>query len=356
MEAAAAAAAPPQPAAAQPGPPLPSLPDDVFLPIAAKLDARMLGRLGCTAQRFWRPCVPDPAHKPEDGGAAELWSVVEEGARRRLCAEGAQVRGWVSRETSGGSWLRALAAAEKMQRPLVFTAHHATVTLSEEGTVATNEVVNWRSAVCGGHEMTAGVHCAHFRIWGLCHRAIMVGVVGPGFDPAAGEGVLGGATESAEGWVLRTYNGQLGHGGEWSNWPGQPEAIKRHVDVVVRRPRQAAPRRACADGAVCACRAWCSTSTPAGETPTLHAIACASSDVGCRVRSLTVWLNGERRGVMVRSGLVGPLRWAADVAHSAIVRIDGPYPPPSPPWGEGPRPRAGKKSRHPRKQLAVWGY
>ena len=63
-------------------------------------------------------------------------------------------------------------AGGEMQRPLVFTAHHATVTLSEEGTVATNEVVNWRSAVCGGHEMTAGVHCAHFRIWGLCHRAI----------------------------------------------------------------------------------------------------------------------------------------------------------------------------------------
>ena len=46
-----------------------------------------------------------------------------------------------------------------------------------------------------------------------------------------------------------------------------------------------------------------------------------------RVCSLTVWLNGKRRGVMVPSGLVGPLRWAADLGR-ASVRIDGPKPPP----------------------------
>ena len=44
--------------------------------------------------------------------------------------------------------------------------------------------------------------------------------------------------------------------------------------------------------------------------------------------SLTVWLNGERRGVMVPSGLVGPLRWAVDLYSGASVRIDGPKPPP----------------------------
>ena len=43
---------------------------------------------------------------------------------------------------------------------------------------------------------------------------------------------------------------------------------------------------------------------------------------------MTVWLNGERRGVMVPSGLVGPLRWAVDLAN-ALVRIDGPKPPPA---------------------------
>eukprot|EP01045_Picozoa_sp_COSAG04_P048277 COSAG04_NODE_18435_length_441_cov_2.239766_1_plen_86_part_10 len=86
MEGAAAPAAP-QPAAAAPPPPLPFLGDDIFVLIAAELDARMLGRLGCAAQRFWRASVPDPAHTAGAVGAAELWSVAEEGARRRLCAQ-----------------------------------------------------------------------------------------------------------------------------------------------------------------------------------------------------------------------------------------------------------------------------
>ena len=82
MEAAAAAtAATPQAAAA---PPLPFLGDDIFVLIATELDARMLGRLGCAAQRFWRVSVPDPAHTTDDPTPPELWSVVEEGARRRL--------------------------------------------------------------------------------------------------------------------------------------------------------------------------------------------------------------------------------------------------------------------------------
>ena len=124
-----AAAAPPPPAE----PPLPFLGDDIFVLVAAELDARMLGRLGCAAQRFWRPSVPDPAHTAEDAGVAELWSVAEEGARRRLAAQSEQVRGWVSRETSGGSWLRALGKAEKLQKPLRFAAHALGVELSEHG-------------------------------------------------------------------------------------------------------------------------------------------------------------------------------------------------------------------------------
>ena len=109
--------------------PLPFLGDDIFVLIAAELDARMLGRLGCAAQRFWRPSVPDPTHQGR--APPELWSVAEEGARRRLCAQSEQVRGWVSRETSGGSWLRALGEAEKLQRPLAFTAHGEEIELSE---------------------------------------------------------------------------------------------------------------------------------------------------------------------------------------------------------------------------------
>jgi hypothetical protein len=40
--------------------PLPFLGDDIFVLIATELDACMLGRLGCAAQRFARPSIPDP--------------------------------------------------------------------------------------------------------------------------------------------------------------------------------------------------------------------------------------------------------------------------------------------------------
>ena len=112
--------------------------------------------------------------------------------------------------------------------------------------------------------MTAGVHCAHFEMRKLGgYSNAMVGVAGPGFDPAAG----GAAKDSAEGWLMDTWDGDLCHGGGRSKWAGQPKEINEG-DVVVRRPPCAAPRRGCAEGLACACRAWCSTSTPAGQTPT----------------------------------------------------------------------------------------
>ena len=210
----------PQPAAA--AAPLPFLGDDIFVLIAAELDARMLGRLGCAAQRFWRPSVPDPAHTAEDAGAAELWSVAEEGARRRLCAQSEQVRGWVCRGGVGGSWLRALGEAEKLQRPLRFTARHDEVTLSEEGTVATNQGgFALRSAVCGDHEMRRGQHYATFTLRDN-HGQAMLGVVGAGFDPTGGAPAYQCAPLS-QGWVLGTLYGYLYQNGRGSRWQGQPE-------------------------------------------------------------------------------------------------------------------------------------
>ena len=55
--------------------------------------------------------------------------------------------------------------------------------------------------------------------------------------------------------------------------------------------------------------------------------------------TLTVYVNGERKGVMVRPGMTdwggqpvgrleGPLRWAVDLA-GASVAIAGPLPPPT---------------------------
>ena len=55
------------------------------------------------------------------------------------------------------------------------------------------------------------------------------------------------------------------------------------------------------------------------------------------VATLTVWVNGERKGVMVRPGMTdrhgdpvgrleGPLRWAVDVGMSSGAAIEGHLP------------------------------
>ena len=55
--------------------------------------------------------------------------------------------------------------------------------------------------------------------------------------------------------------------------------------------------------------------------------------------TLTVWVNGERKGVVARPGMAnesgvpvgrleGPLRWAVDLAQASVA-IAGPLPPPS---------------------------
>ena len=60
----------------------------------------------------------------------------------------------------------------------------------------------------------------------------------------------------------------------------------------------------------------------------------------CDAATLTVWVNGERKGVMARPGMTdedegepvgrleGPLRWAVDLDNSSVA-IAGPLPPPA---------------------------
>ena len=59
----------------------------------------------------------------------------------------------------------------------------------------------------------------------------------------------------------------------------------------------------------------------------------------CDAATLTVWVNGERKGVAVRPGmtdvyddpvgrLVGPLRWAVDVTGGTCAAVEGPLLPP----------------------------
>ena len=144
--------------------------------------------------------------------------------------------------------------------------------------------------------MAEGAHYVEMTL--LEEGYAFVGVVGQGFDAAGG----GEAHMSAEGWLLRTGSGFLYHAGRRSRWEGMPRQREiKQGDVV---------------GLL----------------------------LNLGLRTLSVYLNGTQRGVMVAPGmkdtrggavasLAGPLRWAVDVGLGASVRIERKAPPPSPAGG-----------------------
>ena len=123
---------------------------------------------------------------------------------------------------------------------------------------------NDESAVCGGHEMTAGVHYARFELRELGRAGACVGVAGSGLDPTTGGLASGGSrwglksAAGAQGWVMWSSDGKVCHDGSERDWAGKPketsedagDAVKEG-DVVVRRPPCAARCHGCAEGLVC---------------------------------------------------------------------------------------------------------
>ena len=165
--------------------------------------------------------------------------------------------------------------------------HFSAAAAACAGTVAKKDRGDYQSAVCAEHPMAEGAHYVEMTLLEKGGLAAYMGVVGQGFDAAGG----GEAWKSAEGWMLSTYSGYLYHARTVSKWEGMPqeEEIKQG-DVV---------------GLLL--------------------------DVG--QRTLSVYLNGARRGVMVAPGmknmfgeavapLAGPLRWAVDVTGGVSVRIE----------------------------------
>jgi hypothetical protein len=162
--------------------------------------------------------------------------------------------------------------------------------------VATTDSYSFQSAVCAEHPMAEGAHYVEMTL--LEEGYAFVGVVGQGFDAAGG----GGAHMAAEGWLLSTLHGRLIHACNGSTWEGKPQSHEiKQGDVV---------------GLL----------------------------LDCGQRTLSVYLNGARRGVMVAPGikniyggavasLAGPLQWVVDVGYGASVRIERKAPPPSPAGG-----------------------
>jgi hypothetical protein len=159
--------------------------------------------------------------------------------------------------------------------------------LLRAGTVATMDGRYQQSVVCAEHPMVAGAHYVEMTLLQKGRYGARMGVVGQGFDAAGG----GAACRSAEGWLLSTVYGGLYHAGRDTKWEGLPQQ-----DEIIEQ----------------------------GDVVGLLL------DLG--QRTLSVYLNGARRGVMLAPGvknrrgeavasLAGPLWWAVDVDTGASVRI-----------------------------------
>eukprot|EP01046_Picozoa_sp_COSAG06_P041698 COSAG06_NODE_5207_length_3639_cov_20.382486_1_plen_174_part_00 len=143
--------------------------------------------------------------------------------------------------------------------------------------------------------MVAGVHYVEMTLFK--GRGAAMGVVGQRFMRFGAAGG-GEASNSVEGWLLDTCYGYLYHAGRGSKWEGMPQQ-----DEISSRPRE----------------------IKQGDVVGLLL------DLG--QRTLSMYLNGAWRGVMVAPGmknwhgeavasLADPLRWAVDVEGGSSVRIE----------------------------------
>ena len=78
---------------------------------------------------------------------------------------------------------------------------------------------------------------------------------------------------------------------------------------------------------------------PCSSRHSAHMRAVQGLLLDCDAATLTVWINGERKGVTVRPGMAdyhgqpvgrleGPLRWAVSLFSDTGAAVEGPLPPP----------------------------
>ena len=280
-------------------PPLPALGSDVWSRIAALLDVKTLGRLACVARTF--------VAVVQEGATLALQESWPKHVRQMVLHDGDVLP------------LRQLHEASVLSATLQFTLGGPNVVTSADQTEATHGGV-WQTAVCcraDGVEMRTGRHFCEFTLAGqggisgggnITHAGgdigCWVGVVPASFDPRDGVPAIN-ATPS--GWLLYTQDCQL-----FRSASTRGVAVAQPGDVVglllSLSETEAAQQDVRGDGT--------------GDNTE------AAGDGSFSGGSLTVFLNGTRCGVLLRSSaLHGPLRWAADVVYGASVRIRGAPPP-----------------------------
>ena len=201
-----------------------------------------------------------------------MWSLANEMARHQLLALGSVGRSRVTRTQNQPSWLKLLAEAEQMLRPLCFTETAPDLFGIDGGTtlVCGSATDAWRSACCGDHLMRMGKHYAEFTITARTGTPC-IGVVGSNFDPR-GSGLPSDYTPSAMFWPAdRPYLTEWGSGCE--------RALQFSCHEIYE------------DGAVLGLL------------------------LDFTKGSLVAYLNGQRQGVLVSSGIKGPAKWAVESPH-----------------------------------------
>jgi hypothetical protein len=161
-----------------------------------------------------------------------------------------------------------------------------------------------QTAICYEHVMLAGRHYVEveFNSWQETYRGNCgVGVVGPTFPfraCVAHSADKAAAYQHSAGWTFSTMRGNLGHDRTFSQWLGQRKGVR------------------CGDRSGAADRVGLLLNLTAG--------------------SLSVYVNGERWGLLVPRGLVPPLWWAVDLVGDVTVSISALPPPDEEPGLEYP--------------------
>ena len=227
--------------------------NDLLIHIASMLTAPTdLVRLQLTCPRFADKVC----------GSSEMLSIPEEAARRWVAACSEQERGWVPRRGLE-SWLGLMHEVGMLRLPLGFGRAHASITLWENGAVATRGVYDgsWRTAA-SKVVMRSGRHFVQFTV--MKGRHMLFGVIRPGWDVEGGH-----RAEDVDGHCFYyTTNGRRFPGGH--AWEGRQAAkVGDRIGMLL------------------------------------------DLDQG----SMTVWKDDVQLGVMPQQaeGLTGPLCWAASL-------------------------------------------
>jgi hypothetical protein len=186
---------------------LTATPDEAAIIIACALtDPRDLLRLARACRRFATKCIAAPAaHRcaTSGGGAAaaaaqqalEMWSIVEEAARRWIATCTHQERGWVPRR-GRESWLGLMWEVQSLRRAAVLGRSNRNTTLSENGSLATRTMaavgaVGYPHGIAASKVvMRAGRHYAQFTVVSV-EQSVVLGVIRPGWDVEGGEDAAG---------------------------------------------------------------------------------------------------------------------------------------------------------------------